>query len=182
MGALESLVQQGKALYVGVSNYTDPHFTRAVDIMKDRQWSPLLIHQPRYNLLDRAAETEVLPTAGRAGVGVIAFSVLAQGLLTGKYSDGIPADSRVARGMGNGAISADRLTPGLIEKVKQLAVLAKARGQTLAQMALAWVLRDPRVTSALTGASHPQQVLDSVKALENLAFSPNELAQIDAIR
>ena len=181
MGALETLVQQGKALYVGVSNYPDPHFTRAVDIVKERSWSPLTIHQPRYNLLDREVETTVLPTAGRAGVGVIAFSVLAQGLLTGKYADGIPADSRIALGMGNGAISADRLTPEKEAKVKQLAALAKARGQTLAQMALAWVLRDPRVTSALTGASRPQQVLESVKALENLAFSPEELAQIEVI-
>ncbi len=181
MGALETLVQQGKALYVGVSNYADPHFTKAVDIMKDRQWSPLTIHQPRYNLLDRATETAVLPTAERAGVGVIAFSVLAQGILTGKYSDGIPADSRVALGMGNGAIGADRLNPEVIAKVKRLDTLAKARGQTLAQMALAWVLRDPRVTSALTGASRPEQVLDSVKALANLSFSTEELAEIETI-
>ena len=181
MGALETLVQQGKALYVGVSNYADPHFTRAVGIMKERQWSPLTIHQPRYNMLDREVETKVLPTAESAGVGVIAFSVLAQGILTGKYNDGVPADSRVALGMGNGAIDADRLTPEKLVKVKQLAAMATARGQTLAQMALAWVLRDPRVTSALTGASRPQQVLDSVKALENLAFSPEELAKIETI-
>ena len=181
MGALETLVQQGKALYVGVSNYDDPHFTRAVGIMKERKASPLTIHQPRYNMLDRGMETAVLPTAGQEGIGVIAYSVLAQGVLTGKYTDGIPADSRVALGMGNGAIEADRLTADKLAKVKQLAAMAKDRGQTLAQMALAWVLRDPRVTSALTGASRPQQVLDSVKALENLGFSPEELAKIEAV-
>ena len=181
MGALETLVQQGKALYVGVSNYADPHFTRALGIMKEHQWSPLTIHQPRYNMLDREMETAVLPTAGRAGVGVIAFSVLAQGILTGKYNDGVPADSRVALEMGNGAINAARLTPDKLLRVKQLDAIATARGQTLAQMALAWVLRDSRVTSALTGASRPQQVLDSVRALENLAFSPEELEKIEAI-
>ena len=181
MGALETLVQQGKALYIGLSNYADPHFTQALDIMKDRQWSPLTIRQPRYNMLDRVAETAVLPTAARAGVGVIAFSVLAQGVLTGKYAHGIPADSRVALGMGNGAMGADRLTPDIVAKVNRLSALAKARGQTLAQMALAWILRDPRVTSALTGASRPQQVLDSVKALENLTFSEAELAELEVI-
>jgi len=181
MGALETLVQQGKALYIGLSNYADPHFTQALDIMKDRQWSPLTIHQPRYNMLDRITETAVLPTAGRAGVGVIAFSVLAQGILTGKYTRGIPADSRVSLGMGNGAMGADRLTPDIVAKINRLSALAKARDQTLAQMALAWVLHDPRVTSALTGASRPQQVLDSVKALENLEFSEAELTKIETI-
>lgn len=181
MGALETLVRQGKALYVGVSNYADPYFTQAVGIMQERGWGPLTIHQPRYNMFDREVETKVLPTAGRSGVGVIAFSVLAQGILTGKYNDGVPADSRVALGMGNGALAIDRLTWDKLSKVKQLAELAKARGQTLAQMALAWVLRDPRVSSALTGASRPQQVLDSIQALENLTFSPEELTKIEAI-
>ena len=181
MGALETLVRQGKALYVGVSNYVDPHFTQALEIMKERQWSPLTINQPHYNMLDRKVETTVLSTAGRQGVGVIAFSVLAQGVLTGKYADGIPADSRVALGMGNGAIDVGRLTADKLTKVKKLEEIAKARGQTLAQMAIAWVLRDPTVTSALTGASRPQQVLDCVKALENLRFSAEELAKIESI-
>jgi L-glyceraldehyde 3-phosphate reductase len=180
LGALETLVAQGKALYAGVSNYPDPHFTRAVEIMRQRQWAPITIHQPRYNLLDRIPETTVLPTAGREGVGVIAFSPLAQGLLTGKYLGGIPADSRVALGMGNGAMGEDRLSPATLGKIQKLAVIAHQRGQSLAQLALAWVLRDPRVTSALIGASKPQQVVDCVAALKNLRFTADELAAIEA--
>ena len=180
MGALETLVAQGKALYAGVSNYPDPHFTRAIEIMRQRQWAPITIHQPRYNLLDRVPETAVLPTAGREGVGVIAFSPLAQGLLTGKYLGGIPADSRVALGMGNGALGEDRLAPAILGKIQKLAAIANQRGQSLAQLALAWVLRDPRVTSALIGASKPQQVLDCVAALKNLSFTAEELTAIEA--
>jgi len=180
LGALETLVQQGKALYVGLSNYADPVFTRAVGVMRERQWSPITIHQPRYHLLERSCETAVLPTAAREGVGVIAFSVLAQGLLSGKYLDGIPADSRVARGMGNGALTAERLAPKDQERIRRLAGIARQRGQTLPQFAIAWVLRNPVVTSALTGASRPEQVLDSLQALANPTFSAEELAAIDA--
>ncbi len=181
LGALETLVRQGKAIYTGISKYPDPHFTRAVDIVSQRQWAPITIHQPYYNMLDRTIESTVLPTARREGVGVIAFSVLAQGILSGKYLEGIPGDSRIARGMGNGALSAERLAPAALEKVRKLASVATTRGQSLSQMAIAWVLRDPVVTSALTGASRPEQVLDSVRALENLVFSTEELARIDAI-
>ena len=121
MGALETLVRQGKALYAGISNYADPHFTRAVHTMRERSWAPITIHQPCYNLLNRAPERDVLPTAGREGVGVIGFSPLAQGLLTGKYLAGIPADSRAAAGKGNGAMGADRVTPArlLAEPVEE---------------------------------------------------------------
>jgi L-glyceraldehyde 3-phosphate reductase len=181
MGALETLVRQGKALYAGVSNYPDPWFTRAVGIMRQRAWAPITIHQPCYNLLNRAPEREVLPTAAYEGIGVIAFSPLAQGLLTGKYLDGIPADSRAAAGKGNGAIGADRITPAVLARVRGLHRIAQARGQSLAQMALAWLLRDPRVTSVLIGASKPEQVTDNVGSLANLRFEPAELAEIDAV-
>ncbi|HAT11229.1 MAG TPA: L-glyceraldehyde 3-phosphate reductase [Planctomycetes bacterium] len=180
MGALETLVRQGKALYAGVSNYPDPWFTRALGIMRQRAWAPITIHQPCYNLLNRAPEREVLPTAAHEGIGVIAFSPLAQGLLTGKYLDGIPADSRAASAMGNGAIGADRITPEILARVRGLHRIAQARGQSLAQMALAWLLRDSRVTSVLIGASKPEQVTDNVGSLANLHFDPAELAEIDA--
>ena len=181
LGALETLVRQGKALYAGLSNYPDPRFSDSVNLMRQRGWAPITIHQPRYHLLDRGPETTVFPTASREGVGVIAFSVLAQGLLSGKYLDGIPADSRVARGMGNGAITAERLSPKDLERIRGLAEVARQRGQTLPQFAIAWVLRNPVVTSALTGASRPEQVLDSLQALASPAFTAEELATIDAI-
>ncbi len=180
LGALETLVQQGKALYAGLSNYPDPRFSDSVALMRQRNWAPITIHQPRYNLLDRGPETTVFPTASREGVGVIAFSPLAQGLLTGKYVGGIPADSRVARTLGNGGLTAERLQSEALAKVERLKPIAEARGQTMAQLALAWVLRDPVVTSALIGASRPQQILDCLGALKNTAFSPEELAAIDA--
>lgn len=180
IGALDHLVRQGKALYAGVSNYADPAFSRAVDLAKSRSWAPITIHQPYYNLLGRQAEHEVLPTAGREGVGVIAFSPLSQGLLTDRYLNGIPADSRVALNKGNGAISADRVTPATIAKIQRLDAIAKARGQSLAQMALAWLLKDERVTSVLIGASSPEQVRQNVACIANLAFSAAELAAIEA--
>lgn len=181
MGALETLVRHGKALYAGISNYPDPHFSSVVDIMRARGGPPIVIHQPYYNLLHRQAEHEVLPTAGREGIGVIAFSPLAQGLLTDRYLDGIPADSRAAVNKGNGALTARSLNDGMRAKLRDLHALAQRRGQSLAQMALAWVLRDPRVTSVLTGASHPDQIRANVQCLRNLAFSPVELAEIDRI-
>lgn len=179
MGALETIVRQGKALYAGLSNYPDPRFGEAVSLMRNRGWAPIAIHQPKYNLLHRAPATEVLPTAAREGVGVIAFSPLAQGLLTDRYLDGIPADSRVAVNKGNGAIDASRITPELVGRLRILNDLARRRGQSLAQMALAWLLQDGRVTSVLTGASRPEQIADSVACLKNLAFSAGELAAID---
>lgn len=179
MGALETLVRQGKALYAGLSNYPGPRFGEAVALMHGRNWAPIAIHQPKYNLLHRAAATEVLPTAAREGVGVIAFSPLAQGLLTARYLDGIPADSRAAVNKGNGAINATRITPDLVARLRTLNGIAGRRGQSLAQMALSWLLRDERITSVLTGASRPEQIADSVACLKNLAFSAEELAAID---
>lgn len=179
MGALETLVRQGKALYAGISNYAEPHFSRAVHTMRERNWAPITIHQPSYSMLNRAPERDVLPTAAREGVGVIGFSPLAQGLLTGKYLNGIPADSRAAAGKGNGAIASERITPEVLAKVRRLDVIARGRGQSLAQLALAWLLKDARLTSVLIGASKPKQVTDCVGCLANLAFAPAELEAIE---
>ena len=181
LGALDTLVRQGKALYAGLSNYPDPIFSEAVGVMRRRGWAPITIHQPRYHLLERTIEQTVLPSAAREGVGVIAFSPLAQGLLTGRYLDGIPADSRAAVNKGNGAIDARQITPQHLVRIRALNAVAQRRGQSLAQMALAWILRDPRVTSVVTGASRPEQIVESLACLQNLAFSPEELAQIDRI-
>ena len=181
MGALETLVRQGKALYAGISNYDDPVFSRAVHTMRERNWAPITIHQPSYSMLNRRPEQTVLPTAAHEGVGVIGFSPLAQGLLTNKYLNGIPADSRAAAGKGNGAIGGNRITPELLTKVGKLNAVAQTRGQSLAQMALAWLLKDDRVTSVLIGASKPEQVTDCVGCLANLRFSTEELAEIERI-
>ena len=181
IGALDQLVRQGKALYAGISNYTDPSFTRAVELTRQRAWAPLTIHQPRYHLFERGVEHSVLPTAGREGVGVIVFSPLAQGILTDRYLDGIPAGSRAATDPGNGGIGRDAVKPEVIAKVRKLNEVARRRDQTMAQMALAWVLKDSRVTSVLIGASSPEQVQQNVACLANLSFSAQELDEIDRI-
>ena len=181
LGALDTLVRQGKALYAGLSNYPDPHFSEAVALTRRRGWAPITLHQPKYNLFHRPAERQVLPAAEREGIGVIAFSPLAQGLLTDRYLDGIPADSRVAKGRGNGALVPAALQEATLARARALNEVAGRRGQTLAQMALAWVLRDPRVTSVLTGASHPKQIKANLACLDQLAFAPEELAEIDRI-
>ena len=181
MGALETLVRQGKAIHAGISNYADPHFTHAVNVMRERSWPPITIHQARYSMLDRTCEHEVLPTAGREGIGVVGFSPLAQGLLTGKYLNGIPAQSRVALGQGNGAVTADQVTPQRVAKLKALDAVAQRRGQSLAQLALAWLLKGERLTSVLIGASKPEQITDCVACLANLRFDPLELDAIDNI-
>jgi L-glyceraldehyde 3-phosphate reductase len=152
-----------------------------VEITKQRMWPPITIHQPRYHLFERRAETEVLQTAAREGVGVIAFSPLAQGILTDRYLEGIPEGSRAATDPGNGGIGRAAVKSEVIAKVRLLNVIAKRRGQTMAQLALAWVLKDPRVTSVLIGASSPEQVQQNVACLKNLAFSADELAEIDRI-
>ena len=180
MGALDALVRQGKALYVGISSYSPAETRRACAMLRELG-TPCLIHQPKYSLLVREVENGLLDTLGEEGVGCIAFSALAQGVLTDKYLHGVPADSRAARRLGNGAIEESQLTPANIEKARQLNDLAHTRNQTLAQMALAWVLRDPRMTSVIIGASKPQQVTDAVGSLRNLTFSPEELTQIDAV-
>jgi L-glyceraldehyde 3-phosphate reductase len=181
MGALESLVRQGKALYAGVSSYAEPHFGAALHIMRERNWAPITIHQPRYSLLDRSAEREVLPTAGTEGVGVIGFSPLAQGLLTGKYLNGLPGDSRAVLNKGNGGLTPDQITPQLISRLKALNEVARQRGQSLAQLALAWLLKDERLTSVLIGASKQEQIVECVGCLENLSFEPEELEMIEGI-
>ncbi len=177
MGALATAVQQGKALYVGISSYSAGKTREAAALLRD--WKvPCLIHQPSYNMLNRWIEKDLLDVLGKEGIGCIPFSALAQGLLTDKYLHGIPADARINR-PGGGTLRPEHLNDENLARVRALNEIAKSRGQTLAQMAVAWVLRDPRVTSTLIGASTPQQVHDNVGALKNLKFSARELAEID---
>ncbi|MEU9347125.1 L-glyceraldehyde 3-phosphate reductase [Streptomyces sp. NPDC048278] len=179
MGALHSAVQQGKALYVGVSNYSAEQTREAARILGELG-TPLLIHQPRYSMLDRRPETEgLLDALDELQVGSIVFSPLEQGLLTGRYLDGIPEGSRAASD--SPFLNSDAVTADLVAQLRDLDEVAKGRGQTLAQLALSWVLRGGRVTSALIGASSPQQVEDCVGAIGNLDFDAEELARIDAI-
>jgi L-glyceraldehyde 3-phosphate reductase len=175
LGALDTAVRQGKALYAGISSYSGERTTEAVEILRELG-TPLLIHQPSYSLLNRWIEEDLLDVLGRDGVGCIAFSPLAQGMLTDKYLDGIPEDSRAAQ---NVYLTRDMVTEDRIEHVRRLDELARGRGQSLAQMAIAWTLRDPRVTSSLIGASSVAQLDDSLGALDGLAFSDDELAEID---
>ncbi|HET6258894.1 MAG TPA: L-glyceraldehyde 3-phosphate reductase [Pseudonocardia sp.] len=175
MGALDTAVRSGKALYAGISSYSGERTSEAVAILRELG-TPLLIHQPSYSMLNRWIEDDLLDVLGETGVGCIAFSPLAQGMLTNKYLDGVPADSRAAQGK---SLSPDLLTAKNITHVRALNEMATARSQSLAQMALAWALRNPRVTSVLIGASSVTQLDDSLGALENLDFSPEELDQID---
>ncbi len=177
MGALATAVRQGKALYVGISSYSAARTREAAAILR-AEGVPLLIHQPSYNLFNRWVEPDLLDALGELGAGMIAFTALAQGLLTDKYLDGIPPDARVNRPGGD---SFDRATINEenLARVRALNEIARRRGQSLAQMACAWVLRDPRVTSTLIGASSAAQVRENVAALDNLAFSSDELAEID---
>lgn len=177
MEALATAVQQGKALYVGVSSYSAKKTREAAALLRDLR-TPLLIHQPSYNLLNRWIEAELLHTLNKEGVGCIPFSVLAQGVLTNKYLKGIPKRSRI-NNPGGHTLQPDHLSKENMSRVRSLNEIARSRGQTLAQMAIAWVLRDPRVTTALIGASSPEQVKTNVGALKNLNFSPEELAEID---
>ena len=175
VGALVAAVQQGKALYVGISSYS-PERTRAAHALLADAGVRLLIHQPSYSMLNRWIETELLDTLDELGVGCIGFSPLAQGMLTTKYLDGVPADSRASKA---GSLSPDLLTDEALDQVRRLNTLAEQRGQTLAQMALAWTLRDPRVTSTLVGARTVEQLDDSLDALKHLDFSDDELRTID---
>ncbi|MDC0769838.1 L-glyceraldehyde 3-phosphate reductase [Streptomyces sp. HD] len=179
MGALHSAVQQGKALYVGVSNYSPEQTREAARILRELG-TPLLIHQPRYSMLARGPEESgLLDTLDELQVGSIVFSPLEQGVLTARYLDGIPEDSRAASD--SPFLNSDRLTEDLVAQLRALDDIAKSRGQSLAQMALAWVLRGGRVTSALVGASSTRQIEDSVAAAGNLDFDAEELARIDAV-
>jgi L-glyceraldehyde 3-phosphate reductase len=175
MGALDSAVRQGKALYVGVSSYSAQRTREAAAILRDLG-TRLLIHQPSYSMLNRWIEAELLDVLAEEGMGAIAFSPLAQGLLTERYLAGVPSGARASR---PGSFSRELLTDANLANVRALNDIAQRRGQTLAQMALAWIIRDARVTSALVGASSVEQLDDSLGALENLAFEPGELAEID---
>ncbi|MFS0821646.1 L-glyceraldehyde 3-phosphate reductase [Bacillus sp. 1P02SD] len=178
MGALDHIVRQGKALYVGISNYSPTQTLEAIRILKELG-TPLLIHQPRYSMFDRWIEDGLQDVLTENGVGSIVFSPMAQGLLTNKYLGGIPNDSRAAKE--NTFLQKDQITEEVLQKIQQLNELATERGQSLAQMALAWVLREGRVTSALVGASKVSQVEDSVAALKNLNFTEAELTKIEDI-
>jgi L-glyceraldehyde 3-phosphate reductase len=175
MGALDTAVRQGKALYAGISSYSAGHTAEAARIMRELG-TPLLIHQPSYSLLNRWVEPELLDTLGDEGIGCIVFSPLAQGMLTDRYLDGIPEGSRASR---DTSLSPSLLTEESLAKIRGLNELAARRGQSLAQMAIAWTLRDPRVTSALVGASSVAQLEANVGALDGLEFSAEELSAID---
>jgi L-glyceraldehyde 3-phosphate reductase len=177
MGALHTAVQQGKALYVGISSYGPERTRQAAAILRELG-TPLLIHQPSYSMIDRWIERGLLDVLSDVGAGCIAFSALAQGLLTAKYLDGVPSDSRAAR---NDTLSPSVLTEPRRVALRELNQLAATRGQSLAQLALSWVLRDPRITSVVVGASSVQQLEDNVAAIHNLDFTADELAAIDAV-
>ncbi len=175
MGALDAAVRAGKALYAGVSSYSAEQTSRAAALLRELG-TPLLIHQPSYSLLNRWIEPDLLDVLEAEGVGCIGFSPLAQGMLTDKYLAGIPPGSRARR---DTALSPDLLTDEALAKIRGLNEIARGRGQSLAQMALAWTLRDPRMTSTLVGASSVEQLEQNVAALERLDFTPDELAEID---
>lgn len=179
MSALDTAVRSGRALYSGISSYSGEQTRRAVAVCEANGFVKPLIHQPSYSMLNRWMEKDLLPVTGELGIGVIAFCPLAQGLLTNKYLHGIPDDSRVKQE--SGALGENAVTPELVEKLKKLNTIAGDRGQTLAQMALSWTLRDPRMTSALIGASRPEQVVENVKAAEKVTFAADELTAIDAV-
>ena len=180
MSALDLIVRQGKALYVGISSYHPAEAAKAIEILK-QLGTPCLIHQPKYSMFDRWVENGLMDVLGEKGVGCIPFSPLAQGLLTNKYLNGIPEGSRASSHRGNGAIDEKQVSDEKINKVRQLNQLAEDRGQKLAQMALAWILKDPRVTSVLIGVSKPEQVTDSLQCLKNYHFTQEELVRIEKI-
>ncbi|HLT42046.1 MAG TPA: L-glyceraldehyde 3-phosphate reductase, partial [Sphingobacteriaceae bacterium] len=178
MGALDQIVRSGKALYVGISQYNAVDTKKAAAILK-AQGTPFLIHQPRYSMLDRWVEDKLLDTLDQVGIGSIAFSPLEQGILTSKYLDGIPKGSRAAKE--GSYLKAERITPELIEKIRALNEIAEHRGQSLAQMAIAWLLKDQRITSVLIGVSKVSQLKDNIDALNNLKFTAKELKSIETI-
>ncbi len=178
MSALDLIVRQGKALYVGLSNYKPEECAKAIQILKNLG-TPCIIHQPKYSMFERWVEGGLLDLLGKEGVGCIPFSPLAQGLLTNKYLKGIPQDSRAAKS--HGFLKAEHITEERLNQIKALNDIAVSRNQSLAQMAIAWLLKDHRITSVLVGASKPEQLEDSLKALENIVFSEDELARIERI-
>lgn len=180
MAALDLIVRQGKALYVGISNYNATETEKAVKMLRE-MGTPCLVHQAKYSMFERWVEGGLLDVLEQNGAGCVAFSPLAQGLLSDKYLKGIPADSRAASGRGNGALESGRITEGKLKQVLQLNEIAQQRGQSLAQMALSWILKDPRITSVILGVSKPEQLTDSLKCLENKEFSAEELQKIKQI-
>jgi|TARA_B110000305_G_C19436485_1_gene639269 L-glyceraldehyde 3-phosphate reductase len=178
MGALDHLVRQGKALYVGISQYNAEDTAKAANILKDLG-TPCLIHQPRYNMFDRWVEDGLLSVLGSEGIGSIAFSPLQQGVLTNKYLNGLPEDSRAVKD--DRYLKAAQITPKVLGKVRLLNEIAQNRGQSLAQMAIVWLLRNPEITTVLVGVSKTSQLLDNIKALEVLEFSTEELEKIEII-
>ncbi len=178
MGALADIVRQGKALYVGISNYNPEQTERAVEVLRQTN-TPCLIHQTKYSMFERQMAESLLPILDREGIGMIAFSPLAQGMLTNKYLNGIPENSRAAKASGH--LQRNQVTPEKVAAARALNEIAGRRGQTLAEMALAWLLKDRRVTSVIIGASSVAQLDDNLNALANLSFSAEELAEIDRI-
>ncbi len=177
MGALDTAVRSGRALYAGISSYSAARTQEAAEIMGDLG-TPLLIHQPSYSMLNRWVEGGLLDVLGAEGIGCIVFSPLAQGMLSQRYLEGVPEGSRAARG---GSLTSDMLSQDTLAKIRGLHEIAARRGQSLSQMAIAWVLRDPRVTSALIGVSSVEQLEEDLGALRRLEFAPGELAEIDRL-
>ncbi|HPG10419.1 MAG TPA: L-glyceraldehyde 3-phosphate reductase [Chitinophagaceae bacterium] len=180
MMALDHIVKSGKALYAGISSYSAEQTSNAITILRELG-TPCLIHQPRYSMFDRWVENGLLNVLSDEGVGCVTFSPLAQGLLTDKYLNGIPGTSRAGRGLGNGAIQQDDISPSVLQKIKKLNELAGQRKQSLAQMAIAWLLKDNRVTSVLVGASSVAQLKNSIGSLQNVSFTNEELSAIEEI-
>ena len=179
LGALNTAVQQGKALYVGISSYNSEQTNQAAEICRENRFEKILIHQPNYSMFNRWIEKSLLTTANDEGMGVIAFCPLFQGLLTDKYLNGIPDGARAS--IENSPLRSEEVSADTIEIVKQLNAIASDREQSLAQMALAWILRDPRITSIVCGASRPEQLKSNCQAVQNKVFSTDELSKIDAI-
>ena len=177
MGTLDLMVRQGKALYIGISNYQPEEAEKAFKILKDLG-TPCLIHQPKYSLFDRWIENGLLDLLGKEQVGAICFSPLAQGMLTDKYLNGLPKDSRAVK---DSPFLNTNQVLDMLPKIKALNEIAKSRNQTLAQMAISWILKDERITSVLIGASKTEQILDSIKATQNTSFDLNELEKINGI-
>lgn len=182
LGALDLIVKQGKALYVGVSNYRGEQFQKAVEVIREHDWTPITIHQPSYSMMNRWIESDLLPHTSEAGTGVIVFCPLAQGVLTDRYLDGLPADSRMGKRGEEGQKWYERQkAAGVWDKVAALNEIASARGQTMAQLAITWILRDARITSVLTGASRAEQIAENLEAAQAEPLSDEELQKIEQI-
>ncbi len=181
LGALHALVQQGKALYIGLSSYPEPYLTQACAFMRENGLAPITLYQPIYNLFNRNIEEDQLPAAHAAGAGVVTFSPLAQGLLTDRYKNGIPSDSRAAQQGNLGSWMRGMITEEALAKVAQFREIAESRGQSISQMALAWQLRCSEITSVICGASSQKQLLENIGSINNTEFTEEELSQIDAI-